>query len=216
MRLAAERSGHTEAGTLQRIGWALALSAALHALGLLAIKAGPPGERGERRAALQARLETQPAQRSPQNGDVAVRAEAAAAIAQPQPAPAAEPVAHAPSPPVQHTATAEPAASLQRPEPHPIALESERPYHLITALDRPPIPLSAPDACYPRGALGEVTYELLIDEAGNVDEAAVLAVQPSGLFVAAAVELCRALRFTPGIKDGRAVRSRIRLVLGQG
>jgi outer membrane biosynthesis protein TonB len=96
----------------------------------------------------------------------------------------------------------------------PLAPDST--YHLITALDRPPAPLTRPDACYPYGATGEVAYELLIDEAGTVNQVTVLAVKPVGLFTAAAAELCSALKFSPAIKDGRAVRSRVRFVVSSG
>jgi TonB family protein len=96
----------------------------------------------------------------------------------------------------------------------PAPLAADPTYHAITALDRAPAPLSRPDVCYPHGATGEVTYELLIDETGAVDQATVLGVNPVGLFTAAAAELCTRLRFSPAVKDGRAVRSRVRFVVG--
>jgi len=89
-------------------------------------------------------------------------------------------------------------------------------YYPIAALDRLPAPLSAPDVCYPSGATGEVTYELLIDETGAVNQAALVSGSPAGLATAAAVELCRAIRFSPARKGGRDVRSRVRLVVGFG
>jgi outer membrane biosynthesis protein TonB len=98
----------------------------------------------------------------------------------------------------------------------PVPLAADATYHPVSALDRPPSPLLRPDVCYPHGATGEVVYELLIDEAGVVTQAAVLTVKPLGLFTAAAAELCSKLRFSPAIKDGRAVRSRVRFVVGPG
>ena len=89
-------------------------------------------------------------------------------------------------------------------------------YYSIAALDRLPAPLSAPDVCYPRGATGEVTYELLIDETGAVNQASVVGVSPPGLATAAAAELCSAIHFSPALKGGRAVRSRVRMVVGLG
>ena len=87
-------------------------------------------------------------------------------------------------------------------------------YYSVAALDSPPRLLGTADLCYPPGASGEVAYQLLIDETGSVDQATLVAVRPEGLFTAGAVESCRALRFTPGIKDGRAVRSRVRFLVG--
>jgi outer membrane biosynthesis protein TonB len=87
-------------------------------------------------------------------------------------------------------------------------------YYAVAALDTPPSLLGPADACYPQGAIGEVAYVLLIDEHGAVDQVSVAAVQPSGLFTGAAVELCGQLKFAPGIRNGRPVRSRVRFVVG--
>jgi outer membrane biosynthesis protein TonB len=87
-------------------------------------------------------------------------------------------------------------------------------YYPIGQLDRLPILLGTADACYPDGASGEVAFLLLIDDTGTVNEAAIVDAKPEGLFTAAAVESCRALKFTPARKDGRAVRSRVRFVVG--
>ena len=87
-------------------------------------------------------------------------------------------------------------------------------FYPVAALDIPPRPLGPADLCYPEGASGEVAYVLLIDEAGTVHEATLAAVRPENIFTGAALESCRALRFSPGIKDGRAVRSRVRFVIG--
>jgi hypothetical protein len=87
-------------------------------------------------------------------------------------------------------------------------------YYSVAALDRLPAPLSPPEVCYPHGARGEVTYELLIDETGAVNQASVVSVTPPGLATAAAAELCSAIRFSPARKAGRSVRSKVRLVVG--
>lgn len=96
----------------------------------------------------------------------------------------------------------------------PASGDAEPIYYAIPALDQPPAPLTSPDECYPYGATGEVTYELMIDESGLVTRATVLDVKPQGLFTAAAAELCGRLKFSPAIKDGRTVRSRVRFVIG--
>jgi TonB family protein len=88
-------------------------------------------------------------------------------------------------------------------------------YYPVASLDEYPRPLSAVDPCYPHGASGEVALLLLIDDTGVVNEVSVLEAKPEGLFTAGAIQACRELRFSPGRKDGRPVRSRVRLVLGQ-
>ena len=87
-------------------------------------------------------------------------------------------------------------------------------YYPVGALDTPPRPLDSTDICYPEGASGEVSYVLMINEAGRVDEVSLVAVRPEGLFTATAVQACRTVKFTPAMKDGRAVRSRVRFVVG--
>lgn len=137
-----------------------------------------------------------------------------------------------PSPPISPAAQADStqrSAAPTSPEPAPASgsrlaeeagvglhVPTDTTYHTIAALDRPPVPLSQPDACYPQGATGEVVYELLIDERGTVRQADVLSVQPQGLFTAAAAELCARLKFSPAVKEGRSVRSRVRFVVGRG
>ena len=213
MRQAASRSGAAPADTVQRIGWALALSAALHALVIVAIQAGPPSLAVTEKTPIEAwiarpgqhaepQMQAAPAPLPPAKVDATLVREAPASESErrlPEPAAAAAPLA-----PVQQAA-----------QPRDLPREPDRPYYPIASLDRPPVPLSAPDACYPRGAAGEVTYELLIDETGVVNQAAVVLVRPVGLFTAAAAELCAAIRFSPAIKDGRAVRSKVRLVVGR-
>jgi hypothetical protein len=87
-------------------------------------------------------------------------------------------------------------------------------YYAVAALDSPPRLLGSADVCYPQGAAGEVAYDLMLNEQGVVDRVAVASAHPLGLSTGVAAELCGQLKFTPGIKDGRAVRSRIRLVVG--
>lgn len=107
-------------------------------------------------------------------------------------------------------------SSEKRLAPPELPFAPDTTYYPIAALDRLPAPLSAPDVCYPAGATGEVTYELLIDETGAVDQASVVSASPPGVATAAAAELCSAIRFSPAIKGGRNVRSRVRLVVGLG
>jgi hypothetical protein len=208
-----------DADTVRRLALALALSAVVHAGVILAIRAGPPNVSTAPGMPIEARIEPaerraepEPSPAAPSSRPLQLVAEAPAAnapAAPPEPPPvpqlALAPGATAPAGNAQASSGATAAQT-------PLAPDSA--YYAITALDRPPTPLTPPDACYPQGATGEVTYELLIDEAGVVNQATVLAVRPIGLFTAAAAELCSALRFAPAVKDGRAVRSRVRFVVG--
>jgi periplasmic protein TonB len=213
MRHAAHRDGLFGAGAAQRIALAIVLSLAAHASAIWVIRAGPPKMALGTRT-IEARILSVPERTEPEPAPEAPQPDRSVSIAPSahtrDPSPAAETRsegARAPEPiaiaPVQRAG---------RDEDVPLA--SDPIYHLITALDRPPAPLSAPDVCFPTGAAGEVTYELLIDETGVVNAAAVLSADPHGLPTARAAERCRALRFSPAIKDGRAVRSKVRLVVG--
>lgn len=86
----------------------------------------------------------------------------------------------------------------------------ERP--LIRTPVHPTFPADAP------AASGRVVLRLLINEAGAVDQAFTEQADPPGVFDAAAVDAFSSARFTPGRKDGIAVRSslRIELQFGEG
>jgi TonB family protein len=84
----------------------------------------------------------------------------------------------------------------------------ERP--LIRSSVEPKFPPHAPVAS------GRVVLRLLINEAGAVDEAIALSSAPPGIFDAAAVEAFAFARFTPGRKDGHAVKSALTLELRFG
>ena len=202
----------------RRLGWALAASLLVHLLLIVSLKAGLPPQAAHLSGAIEARI-------------AALDAPQAQSEAQAQ---SAEPVLQSvqdvadPVAPAEVPSPAQPVAARAQPEPvtetadrdhridaGPVAPSREPTYYAITALDRPPVPLSPPDGCYPDGATEEVEYELLIDENGTVNRAVVLSVRPVGLFTAAAEELCAAVRFSPAVKDGRTVKSKIRLVLGR-
>lgn len=78
---------------------------------------------------------------------------------------------------------------------------------LPTTLDRPRPQLSfAPEAAELKGI---VTLRVVIDPAGTVIEASVVYANPPGVFDAAAIEAVRAMRYTPGEKQGKSVGSEI-------
>lgn len=86
----------------------------------------------------------------------------------------------------------------------------ERP--LIRTPVHPRFPADAPVAS------GRVVLRLLINEAGAVDKALTEQADPPGVFDDAAVDAFASARFTPGRKNGIAVRSslRIELQFGEG
>ena len=206
------------APALRRLGWALAASFLVHLLLIVSLKAGLPPQAAHSSGAIEARI----APLDPPQAQFQAQAEISEPVLQSvQDVVDAVAPAEIPSPAQPVTARAqpepvtEPAERDHRIDAGSVAPSREPTYYAITALDRPPVPLSPPDACYPDGATEEVEYELLIDENGTVNRAVVLSVRPVGLFTAAAEELCAAVRFSPAVKDGRTVKSKIRLVLGR-
>lgn len=79
-------------------------------------------------------------------------------------------------------------------------------------LDRYPQPLAAMRWRYPsdaRDAMGEVTVLVAIDASGRIVERTVVDALPPGVFDAAALAAFDDLAFAPGMREGRAVRSRV-------
>lgn len=81
-------------------------------------------------------------------------------------------------------------------------------------LPRPlsPVEFAYPAAARAAGLSGKVELQLSIDASGQLVDIDVLRADPRGVFEAAALAAFRAVRYSPGLKDGRAVRSRIRTV----
>lgn len=82
-------------------------------------------------------------------------------------------------------------------------------------LDRYPTPLVPLDLRVP-GMVGSVRAWVSIDLAGTVVDVTVIDADPAGVLQRQLREQLLALRFVPGMKDERAVRSRILLELGHG
>ncbi len=118
-----------------------------------------------------------------------------------------------PSPPAQ----AVPAAAM----PHPltetgIALPIDPTWYPTRQLDRPPRGMNTITPEYPRearrrGIEGNVRLRLRIDEEGRVREAEALEGTPPGMFEAAALAAFESARYTPALRNGRAVRSEIEI-----
>lgn len=64
-----------------------------------------------------------------------------------------------------------------------------------------------PEAANLENTSGEVVVYVFISETGNVDDVTVTRAQPAGIFEEAAAAAFRAARFTPGMRDRKAVKS---------
>ncbi|MGE9985923.1 energy transducer TonB [Desulfovibrio sp. SGI.169] len=83
-------------------------------------------------------------------------------------------------------------------------------------LDHPPTPLRRVRPEYPPEARkkrteGRVLVRMIVDSKGLPTQCAIHAAAPPGYFEAAALEAARKMRFSPGRKDGRAVRTTVLL-----
>lgn len=212
------------------IAYAIVLSVAFHAIVIAGIEAGPPRNRPSgttfeaviaapaaqsRPTAVPQARESRPAAESAQRTESEPMPAASPALAnKPPPAPPARPPsleAYAAASATRAAArTADATSAAPRAEAD-ASLARDATYHPIELLDRPPVPLARPDICYPSGASGEIAYELWIDDTGAVDRVVVLSGEGA---TGAAAERCRQLVFAPALKDGRAVRSRVRFVVG--
>lgn len=85
-------------------------------------------------------------------------------------------------------------------------------YYRGRELDRRPEALNEVDITYPEEAVrarmqGSMRLDLFISEEGKLDKAVILAADPPAIFDQAVLEAVRALAFSPGVLDGRKVRS---------
>ena len=83
-------------------------------------------------------------------------------------------------------------------------------------LDERPQVRSQVEPVFPPGAgvaRGRVVLRLWINESGAVDQATAIAAEPAGVFEPAAVEAFAPARFTPGRKEGVAVKSELTVEL---
>ena len=92
-------------------------------------------------------------------------------------------------------------------------------YYSARELDVYPMPLAPLHFDYPahlraaRAGAG-VLVRVLLDEAGAVEEATVIAAHPAGPFEEHARAALAAARFTPGRRDGKAVKSQLTVRVG--
>jgi len=221
------------ARSLGRLGIALAVSLALHvwfAWGVRVVSPRPASEPGAIRATIApvpakaavadglpapAEVRMTAVSGPPATADVQIGAEptASPSVAQstvpipPPPeriAPPPEPIA-APSP-VPEPSTFGPALEL----PH-IEDPEFYPARQLDVLPRPldDVPLRYPETAADQDLSGHVVLLILIDELGMVVEASVISADPPGVFEEAALESFRSVMFSPAIRHGRAVKSRL-------
>lgn len=94
-------------------------------------------------------------------------------------------------------------------------------YYSARELDAYPRPLASLSFDYPERAArqslsGKLLVQLLIDEHGTVREVSVVDAQPADYFEDVALPVLAAARFSPALKNGRAVKSRVLLSLSFG
>ncbi|MEF8701999.1 MAG: energy transducer TonB [Candidatus Accumulibacter sp. UW26] len=85
-------------------------------------------------------------------------------------------------------------------------------YALAGLLDVPPMPLADILPDYPEAAgnqQGSVVLRLFISDRGEVDELLLVRAMPSGFFEEAALTAFAQARFSPGMRNGRAVKSQL-------
>ncbi len=173
----------------QRIAAALAASAALHAV----LVAGLQQSAGPRWGGFSWTQFSAPIR--------------AVLVAEPAalPAPAAEPAAPHATGPTAASGEAAPRALLQQPH-----------YFLTRELDVRPGIMTRTEPEYPEVAArrflsGRVVVRLYIGEGGEVEKVNVVSAEPPGYFDDAAVRAFLASRFSPGMKNGRAVKVQMTL-----
>mgnify|MGYP006280549545 FL=1 len=191
---------------------AFALSAVVHAMVMVALPVNPTGGEPQVVTTITARLMPSvedPVVEQPLPESAKVRETAPAPVIEPR-----KPVESKPEPkselPVAKDVPSAPTSGIEVP------FIRDPTYYPAKQLDVYPQPLTAIKLDYPESAAsarvdGRVVVLLLIDEFGIVNDASIVEAQPEGYFEDAALAVFRAARFTPGQKQGRAVKSRVLL-----
>lgn len=192
-----------------RLALAIGLSAWLHALVIVGIPVDPLGGGPGSAVVISARIVS--------GAEEDARAAAVASVPEPVPGDegAAPEVREPPAERASPSATDAAAARAESPLPGiEVPLIRDPTWYPARQLDVFPTPLAEIRFLYPPPALqervsGAVTLLLLIDELGLVNEIGVVEATPAGYFEDAAREGFRTARFAPGMREGRAVRSRV-------
>jgi len=198
------------------MAWALAASAAIHFSAVDDWSPGMPRARVEAPApALEARLAVglQPEAWEEPHGEAVGHGSAAWPVV-PAPHKQAGHETAARDAPVgaeaQPAINPAPASDAHRSFPAPV----DTVYFSVRELDDYPAPAHPLRFGYPphlinAGVAGNVVLDVRLDETGSVDQVAVVAAEPPGHFDEHARASLASARFTPGRREGRAVRSRV-------
>ena len=94
-------------------------------------------------------------------------------------------------------------------------------YYEVQELDTAPAPKQLVEPRYPPAALaarttGLVQLEMFVDEKGEIVALSVLRSTASGVFDRAAIDAFKNQQFAPGMKNGRPVKSHLKLVVNFG
>lgn len=221
------------ARSLGRLGVALAVSLALHAWfvwGVRVVAPRPAAETGVIRATLApVPAKSAVAEGSPAPAEVRMTAVSGPpAIAdvpkapKPTPSPSVAPSV-VPQPPAPERIPSPPEpfdvpAALPEPSTFGPALEVPQiedpefyPARQLDVLPRPldDVALQYPETAADQDLSGRVVLLILIDELGMVVDASVVSADPPGVFEDAALESFRSVMFSPALRHGRAVKSRL-------
>lgn len=203
-------TGGTEAG--ERFALALAGSLILHFALVFGLQIRPQISSLAPATIIQARLvdapSRQPASAPPDSLAIKLQAEEALPMPRNVSEPAPQQEQAAPS-----AAPAEKNASLPTIE---VPLIEDPTYYTAREVDVHPSALKAIWPAYPEEAAsanvtGSVVLLLLLDEGGKVQEISVEEATPPGYFEKSAVAAFRNARFTPAQRQGRVVKSRMRI-----
>jgi len=222
MAIALRSGEHGSRPAVERLGLAIVLSLAVHAIVVLGIRARTPDRPGGAPAPLTARIEALvPDPQAEPEAPPSVEPPPAATEARPE---SEAPPTQAPAPvdekPLQRSEPAPPQAATEAPTPVlevPVARDPT--YYAARFLDEYPRPLTPIELKYPPRAAkenlgGKVTLLLLIDENGALSEISVVEANPASYFEESALQGFRGVRFSPAKKGGRAVKSRVVITVG--
>lgn len=134
---------------------------------------------------------------------------------EPLPLPPADPAAPEPPVEVPPASAAAPESSANLPSIE-LPLIEDPTYYTAREVDVHPAALqliqpSYPDEAASTNVTGSVVLVLLLDESGKVQELSVEEASPPGMFEQSALDAFRNARFSPAQRQGRVVKSRMRI-----
>jgi protein TonB len=209
------KSPQSGAEAAEKLALTLAASLILHFALIfgLQIRAVPAASQTGR--VIQARLlEVQDASAAPVEPDALV---AEVQEPEPPPLPSPEPALPEPPAPAPPASAAAPESSANLPSIE-VPLIEDPTYYTAREVDVHPAALQVIQPPYPDEAAranvtGSVVLLLLLDESGKVQELSVEEASPAGMFEQSALDAFRNARFSPAQRQGRVVKSRMRIMV---